>query len=183
MPWSWTRRCSAATTCSAPCGSSWLSRLVQHQDARPGRHRRRDRDALALAARQLAHAPVTQRLDVEQVEHLLDAPAHVRGVDAQVLHAVGELVLDAVERRTRPRDPAARTPRRRPAAAAGARACRGPSTMTRPENVPPVKCGTSPFAARRNVDFPAPVGPATSANVPSWMDRRTSAMRGAAVSG
>ncbi len=50
-----------------------------------------------------------------------------------------------------------------------------PSTSTRPENVPPVKCGTRPFAARRNVDLPAPVGPTARTNVPSSMASVTSA--------
>ncbi len=49
-----------------------------------------------------------------------------------------------------------------------------------PANVPPVKCGTRPLAARRNVDFPAPVGPTTArANVPSSMATSTSRQRGA----
>ena len=178
MPWSCTRRCSAATTCSAACGSSWLV----------GSSRTRMRGPAAIAAaiatrwrsppRQRSHAPVAQRLDVEQVEHLLDAPAHVRGWHAQVLHAVGELVLDAVEHERGRRDPAGRTPPRRRGGAARARACRARPTSTRPENVPPVKWGTSPFAARRNVDLPAPVGPTTRTNVPSSMTSVTSASAG-----
>ena len=72
-------------------------RLVQDQDPRAGREGRRDRHALLLAAGQRADAPRAQRLDVEQVEHLLHPPPHVRGRDAEVLHPVGELVLDAIQ--------------------------------------------------------------------------------------
>ncbi len=37
-----------------------------------------------------------ERVQVQGVEHVLDAPAHRRRVDAEVLHGVSELVLDRV---------------------------------------------------------------------------------------
>ncbi len=96
-PWSWTSRCSAAITCSAPCGSSC--------DVGSSSTRMRGPAASAAAIATRCRSPpesvrtlrAPQRLDVEQIEHLLDASAHVRRIDAEVLHPVRELVLHAVE--------------------------------------------------------------------------------------
>ena len=77
--------------------------FVQHEDARTRGHGRGDRHALTLAPRQLANAALAQRFDIEQVEHLLDAPAHVRRVHPQVLHSVRQLVLHAVQNKGRTR--------------------------------------------------------------------------------
>jgi hypothetical protein len=41
-----------------------------------------------------------------------------------------------------------------------------PPHASRPANAPPWKCGTSPAAARRSVDFPEPDAPASTTNSP-----------------
>src|SRR5438128_1125605 len=77
------------SACARPCAAS---RPRMSTTTSPGAG-----DALLFAAAEAAHAPVAQRRDVEQVERLLHAPAHVRGLDAEVLHAVRELLLDPVQ--------------------------------------------------------------------------------------
>ena len=124
----------------------------------PGRQRGGDRHALAFAARERPDAAVAQRLDVEQVEHLLHAPPHVRGVDAEVLHAVGELVLDAVEHERGRRDPAARTRRRR-------RACAG----RKRQRVAPARVHAARERAAGEVRAPA-----RSRRAGTWTCRRRS---------
>ena len=95
-PRSWTSRVTAASTSSAAVGSS----------AEVGSSRTRtrgwavstgaDRHPLLLAAGQLVERPVAQLGDAEQVERLLDPLAHHVGGDRQLLHAVGQLLLDGV---------------------------------------------------------------------------------------
>ena len=151
-----------------------------------GRRPSRPRSPRAGAPRPRASRTLrsAERLDVQQVEHLLDAPPHVRRGRRPGSPCRTRARPRRGRARTRPRDPAARTPRRRPARGADAASVSRPATVTRPANVPPVKCGTSPFAARRNVDLPAPVGPSASANVPSSIvevdvgERRPLARRG-----
>ena len=55
-----------------------------------------DRDALLLAAGERAQVAGAQVGDAEQVEGLLDPAAHRLGGGAELLHAVGELLLDRV---------------------------------------------------------------------------------------
>ena len=69
------------------------------------------------------------------------------GVDAEVLHGVGQLVLDGVGDEAGRRVLADVPRRRRPARGAGASAVSRPSTVTGPSRVPPVKWGTSPLIA------------------------------------
>ena len=71
-------------------------RLVEQDDAGVRREHRADGDPLLLAAGQLAQRHVAQLGDAEQVERLLDPPAHRRRGQAELLHAVGELLLDGV---------------------------------------------------------------------------------------
>ena len=71
-------------------------RLVEHQHPRMHGQHRSDRDPLLLAAGQGAQVTVPQVGDAEQVEGLLDPPAHGVGSEAELLHAVGELLLDGV---------------------------------------------------------------------------------------
>jgi hypothetical protein len=68
-------------------------RLVEGQDARLQRQRRRDRDALPLPAGERRRRSLPQRRDVEQVEHLFDPLAHRRRRHAELLHAEGDLVV------------------------------------------------------------------------------------------
>ena len=105
------RRCSAITTvmprsCTSRCdgGEHVLGggrvergrRLVEHEDARVGREHRADGDALLLAARERAQGAIAELGDAEQVERLLHPLAHHRRRDGQLLHRVGELLLDGV---------------------------------------------------------------------------------------
>ena len=71
-------------------------RLVEEDDPRVGGEHRPDGDPLLLAAGQLAQGGVAQLGDAEQVERLLDALAHGGRRQAELLHAVGELLLDRV---------------------------------------------------------------------------------------
>ena len=71
-------------------------RLVEHQHTgRRGEHGA-DRDPLLLTPREGAQRPVAQILETEQVDGVLDAPAHGVGGHAKVLHGVGKLVLDSL---------------------------------------------------------------------------------------
>jgi hypothetical protein len=54
-----------------------------------------------------------------------------------------------------------------------------PPTTTRPANVPPWKCGTSPEAARSSVDLPLADRPATTTNSPGATDSETPRSDGA----
>ena len=71
-------------------------RLVEHDE--PGVHgqHRADRDPLLLPAGQGAQVARAQVCDAEQVEGLLDPAAHRLRQQSELLHAVGELLLDRV---------------------------------------------------------------------------------------
>ena len=71
-------------------------RLVEHQQSRVHRQHRPDRDPLLLAPRQGAEVAAAQPGDAEQVEGLLHPASHRAGGQAELLHAVGELLLHAV---------------------------------------------------------------------------------------
>ena len=71
-------------------------RLVEHQQPRVHREHRADRHPLLLPAGERAQVPVTQVGDAEQVEGLLDAAPHRLRRQPELLHAVGELLLDRV---------------------------------------------------------------------------------------
>ena len=58
-----------------------------------------------------------------------------------------------------------------------------PPHSTRPANVPPWKCGTSPHAARSSVDFPDPEAPASSTSSPGSTANDTSSSAGASTPG
>ena len=70
--------------------------LVEDQHAGVGGQHRPDGDALLLAAREGAQVAGAQVGDAQQVERLLDAAAHGLRSGAELLHAVGELLLDRV---------------------------------------------------------------------------------------
>ena len=70
-------------------------RLVEHEHLRVRGEHRADRDALQLPGRELVQRAVAEVGEAEQVERLLDALAHHVGRDRELLHAVGELFLDA----------------------------------------------------------------------------------------
>ena len=77
-------------------GVQGRGRLVEQDDARVGGEHRPDGHPLLLAAAQLAQRHVAQLGDAEQVEGLLDALAHRVRRQPELLHAVGELLLDGV---------------------------------------------------------------------------------------
>ena len=54
---------------------------------------------------------------------------------------------------------------------------------TRPANVPPWKCGTSPHAARSSVDLPDPDAPASSTSSPGSTANDTSSSAAAVDAG
>ena len=58
-----------------------------------------------------------------------------------------------------------------------------PPHTSRPPNAPPWKCGTSPDAARRSVDFPEPEPPASTTNSPGSTASVTARSDGAPASG
>ena len=70
--------------------------LVEQDDAGVRREHRPDRDPLLLPSGQLTQRDVAQLGDAEQVEGLLDPLAHRGGRQPELLHAVGELLLDGV---------------------------------------------------------------------------------------
>ena len=67
--------------------------LVEDQHAGRRREHRPDRHPLLLAPRERAHGPVPQIVQPEQVDRVLDAPAHRVGCHTEVLHGVRQLVL------------------------------------------------------------------------------------------
>ena len=96
MPRSCTSRVSAASTSSAAAGSSAEVGSSSTSTRGAGGEHRPDGHPLLLAAGQRAERTVAQLVQAEQVEHVLDPAAHDVGRHAQVLHHVGELVLDRV---------------------------------------------------------------------------------------
>ncbi len=119
-------------------------RLVEHEHARVRREHCADRDPLLLTARDLVQRAVAQLREPEQVERLLDALAHHGGRDRELLHAVGELLLDGVGDETRQRiltddtddvGELARRVRRRIAAADGDPTFEQPAGEVRDETV------------------------------------------------
>ena len=96
MPWSWTRRAKRSQYLLGRDGVEGRRRLVEHKGAWRGGERGADGDPLTLAARQRRDRPLAQCMQVQGVKHVLDASAHRSRVHAEVLHRVGELVLDGV---------------------------------------------------------------------------------------
>jgi hypothetical protein len=70
--------------------------LVENEHARMSGEHRTDRDALLLAAGQLVQGSRAELGQAEEVEGLLDALAHHLRRHGQLLHAVGQLLLDGV---------------------------------------------------------------------------------------
>ena len=95
-PRSCTRRASALRTSSAAAGSSaevGSSRTSSRGDAvkhRPDGH------TLLLATRESPQRPVAQVLEAEQIDRILHTAAHRIGGHPEVLHRVGQLVLDGL---------------------------------------------------------------------------------------
>ena len=83
-------------TSSAAVGIERRGRFVEHEDRRVGGQGGPDRDALLLPAGQGAERAVAQVGEAEQVQDLLDALAHDRRIEREVLHRVRELLLDGV---------------------------------------------------------------------------------------
>ena len=71
-------------------------RLVEHEQSRVHGQHRPDRHPLLLAAGQRPQVAVAQVRDAEQVERLFDPATHRLGRQPELLHAVGELLLDGV---------------------------------------------------------------------------------------
>ena len=97
VPRSALRRPMAASTSSAPCGSSCDVGSSSTRAERRGGQRAGDGAALALAARQRGGRAVAEVGDVERVEHLLDPAPHRGFVGAEVLEHEGEVGLDLVD--------------------------------------------------------------------------------------
>ncbi len=70
--------------------------LVEHEHARMHRQHRPDRDPLLLPAGEGAQVAVAQVGDAQQVEGLLDAATHRGRLEPELLHPVGQLLLDGV---------------------------------------------------------------------------------------
>ena len=71
-------------------------RLVEHQHTGRCGENCADRDPLLLTPREGAQRPVAQFVQAEQVDGVLDTPAHGVGGYAKVLHGVRKLVLDSL---------------------------------------------------------------------------------------
>ena len=132
--------------------------LVEHQDAGVGGQHRPDGDALLLAAREGAQVAGAQVGDAQQVERLLDPAAHGLRRGAELLHAVGELLLDRVGDEPGERVLADVPDEVGPLARRLVDDAR-PSSRTSPVRGPPVKRGTRPLTMPSSVDLPTPVRP------------------------
>lgn len=75
-------------------GVQLAGRLVEHEDLRPEREDRGDRDLLLLPAGERIDRPVPQRRDADVAERFVDAARDLRPVDAEVFEAEKDLVLD-----------------------------------------------------------------------------------------
>jgi hypothetical protein len=71
-------------------------RASAHEDTRAQGQRSGDGDALLLAAGKCLQRAVAQRDQVQQVQRLLDAHAHLGRGDGRVLQRKGDLVLDPI---------------------------------------------------------------------------------------
>ena len=143
------------------------------RSARPPGERRAERDALQLAARQLVRGAVEQRARCRArapppPPRARPRPARRRGSPAG--------------RRARRAPPPITTCVSGSWNSVPATAARSPGPVlarvqaaatTRPANVPPWKCGTSPVAARSSVDLPDADRPASTTNSPGLDVRET----------
>src|SRR5438132_7609456 len=85
-------------------GSLWVELrgwLIEEERIRMHREGGGDRDALAFAAREGIDPAPSQRVDPHLVDHLLDALAHQRSRQSEVLETKGELCLDVLEHKLR----------------------------------------------------------------------------------
>ena len=76
-------------------------RLVEQQDARAFRQRARQGDALALPAGELLGIAVSQRLELHEAQHLVDAGRDLRLRQAILLEAEGDVAGDRQVRKQR----------------------------------------------------------------------------------
>ena len=67
-------------------------RLVEEQDVRAYGQRAAERDPLPLAARELGHRPRAEAFELEQLQHLLDAPGDRILLPATHPQAVADVV-------------------------------------------------------------------------------------------
>ena len=147
-------------------------RLVEKEELRAECERRREADALQLAARELVVRPPQVR-NVERSERPLDPRPDLARLDTEVLEPECNLVLDEAHHdlvlrileQRRDRSGENGRPRRRVSS---------PATVTEPENRPPWKCGTSPARARSSVDLPEPEGPSRTTTSPRRSSSETS---------
>ena len=182
MPWSCTSRWSAAITSSAPCGSSWevgssstrIRGPAARADAIATRWRSPPESVRTLRSRRPA---TSSRSRVSSTRRRMCAGSTPRfsipyasssSTRSSTNEAPGSCGTNATTSASR---------------RGGCASVSRPSTETRPAKVPPVNCGTSPFAARSKVDFPDPVGPTASANDPSSITRSTESIAGRDPSG
>ena len=157
-------------------------RLVEHEHTRGGGEHRPDGDALLLATGEGAQGSIAQLLEPQEIECVLHPPTHRLGRHAEILHCVGQFVLDPFGDEAGQRvlaheaDDVGQVPRPvvsgRPAV-----------HRDRAARVPPLKCGTSPLMQRNRVVFPVPVSPITTQSSPSGMTRESSSRIGSADSG
>ena len=162
-------------------GVQGRGRLVEDDDPGVGGEHRPDGDPLLLATGQLPQGGAAQVGDAQHVERLLDPLAHRRRAESELLHAVGQLLLDGVGdeagERVLPTTPTRSRGRGR------SRACHGRDAHVPGEDAP-VKWGTWPVMAPSRVDCPEPVRPTTRTSSPSHAQGHAAQVgRGGALAG
>ena len=136
-------------------------RLVEQQQARAQRERRGQADPLQLTAGQLGRRAVGELLGADERERLLD-PRPDLGRAATAVFSRPKATSFATRIITIWSSGSWNTDATCPASWAGvASRVSRPQTTTRPEKVPPWKCGTRPASARTSVDLPEPDGPSS----------------------
>ena len=156
-------------------------RLVEHEQPRVHREHRTDRDPLLLPAGERPQVAAPQVGDAEQVERLLDPAAHRRRLQPELLHPVGQLLLDRVGDEAGDGVLADEPDRVRPLARRRLAGCCAVEQDVAAAASPPVNRGTSPVTTPSSVDLPTPVGPETTTSSPSSRSRSTSASTGRVV--
>ena len=148
-------------------------RLVEQQQLRSERERRREAHTLQLAARELRDAAGGEVRRPDRVERVRHALRDLTRRRADVLEAERDLRLDAAEHDLvlgileDGRDGAGQL--------GGPRAARVAARDLHPAfELPPWNHGTSPASARSTVDFPEPDGPSSSSTSPGSTDSVTS---------
>ena len=142
-------------------------RLVEQQHLRLDRERARERDALALAARELVRVAVGDPVELHELQQLHDLRADLLLVGPRRLRPHAQAERDVLEDRSCGRTARSAGTRSRP----GARARRCSSRPRRGTARCRASGTSSPAMMRSSVVLPEPEGPSSATSSPAGMSR------------